>query len=139
MALWRIKSLFKAQLALGSFPRRCNTLSSPLGISRDCVALDMESRSVCTGIAQSRPRNTHSFCRPMYSAMSTSLRVCRPVQFSMCLQRQNTKSTVNLGFHQGSKSKPSSLPRPGPAVKGLESIFIEIVITVTAFCCSLIA
>lgn len=28
---------------------------------------------------------THSFCRPVYSSMSTALRVCRPRQFSMCL------------------------------------------------------
>lgn len=44
----------------------------------------------------------------------------------------HTQSTVRLSFHQRNQSKPASVPRLGSAVKGLESIFISIVITVTA-------
>lgn len=58
--------------------------------------------------------NTHSFCRPVYSSMSTSLRVCRPVQFSMCLQTQNTKSARPIVSIRGHiKASVACCPRSG--------------------------
>lgn len=53
----------------------------------------------------------------------------RPVLY---VSANTTESTVKPGFHQGNQPETASPPRLGSAVKGLESIFIESVITVTA-------